>query len=96
MYRYVYIGQAKSKNNLPVCPEPPCEAAHPGHGPDGTWTEGYKVVKGGDAWRPAAISAIEFPSVEVAEHWLTKTKDGKQFFKSFDYILLVCVDPGKG
>ena len=97
MYRYVYVGQAKSKTSLPrPCPQDPCEAAMPGKGPDGTWTEGYKVIKGGKAWLPVAISAIEFSSLELAKYWLAKTADGKQFKASFDYIVLVCVDPGKG
>ena len=72
--------------------KPRCQA----RGPDGTWTEGYKVIKGGKAWLPVAISAIEFSSLELAKYWLAKTADGKQFKASFDYIVLVCVDPGKG
>lgn len=97
MYRYVYVGQAKSKNTLPrECPDPPCTPAMPGVGPDGTWTEGYKVIKGGKGWVPVAISAIEFSSLELAQYWLRKTKAGKQFKDAFDYIVLVCVDPGKG
>jgi hypothetical protein len=97
MYRYVYVGQAKNKSSLPPpCPEFPCQPAMPGKGPDGTWTEGYKVIKGGKGWTPVAISAIEFSSLELAQMWLKKTAAGKQFKASFDYIVLVCVDPGKG
>lgn len=97
MYRYVYVGQAKSKTSLPnPCPEPPCQPAMPATGPDGSWTEGYKVIKGGKGWTPVAISAIEFSSLELAQYWLRKTKAGKQFKEAFDYIVLVCVDPGKG
>jgi hypothetical protein len=97
MYRYVYVGQAKNKSTLPgPCPTPPCNPAMPGTGPDGTWSEGYKVIKGGKEWTPVAISAIEFGSYEIAEWWLKKTAAGKQFHATFDYIVLVCVDPGKG
>ena len=99
-YRYVVIGLGVMVPTLgggTECPEPPCTPAYPGIAVSGEWEKGYIQIQPTDPavqFRPRAISAVDFSSIELAQFWLHQTESGKGFLASFPQVIITRVYNG--